>query len=116
MNLKIIKLHDEVQIMQALQHDSITLTRHTDIVKPMKKLIEIHEQIELNLLVQEMFKDYKDAPIWDTAVLKDMNQNRCELMVYYHSDFHPFSMLDKFNRDLLRFFNLMQLRTQKSII
>jgi len=109
----IIRLHDEVGMMKKLMQDSITLTRFTNITKPMKKLIEIHDLIELNLAVQSMFKDHKDAPIWDVSALKEMNINRCELMVYYHNDFDPFFVLNKFSCDLVSLFNITAIRTQK---
>jgi hypothetical protein len=114
--MNVIKLYNEVDIMLGLKADTITLIHHTQEIKPVKKLVEVHEIIDLSLAVQQLFKDYKDAPIWDLPALKDLNHIRCELMVYYHMDFHPFSVLDKFNKDLLCFFNIMELRTKNSVL
>ena len=113
--MQITRLYDEVAIMRGLKTSTFALIRYTDEIKPIKKLIEVHDIIDLNLVVQQQFQDYKDAPIWDIPALKDLNRLRCELMVYHHSEFHPFSMLDRYNSDLIRLFNIMALRTQKQI-
>jgi len=114
--MQITKLYDEVSLMQNLKVSTFTLIHHTQNIQPIKKLIEVHDIIDLNLAVQQQFQDYKDAPIWDIPALKDLNHIRCELMVYYHTEFHPFSLLMTYNKDLLVLFNIMALRTNKSII
>ena len=114
--MQIIQLHDEVAIMKGLKTSTFSLIHHTQIIQPIKKLVEVHDIIELNLIVQQQFQDYKDAPIWDVPALKDLNKIRCELMVYHNKDFKPFSLLDKYNKDLLVFFNVMALRTNKQIV
>lgn len=114
--MQIIQLHDEVAIMQGLRASTFILIHHTQAIQPIKKLIEVHDIIDLNLVVQQQFQDYKDAPIWDIPALKDLNHIRCELMVYYHTEFKPFVMLDKYNKDLLLLFSIMALRTNKPII
>jgi hypothetical protein len=113
--MELIKLHDEIKIMQGLKIDTISLIHKTESINPIKKLIEAHEIIDLNLKVGELFKDHKENPIWDEAALKDLNKIRCELIVYYYTDFRPFVALQKYNKDLITFFNVMALRTNKPI-
>jgi hypothetical protein len=102
--------------MKGLETKTISLIHHTDSIKPVKKLTEIYDIIDLKNFVQQNFKDHEDSPIWDIPALKDLNRIRCELMVFHHTDFKPLFVLDKYNKDLLLFFNLLQLRTNTILL
>ena len=103
-------------MMQSLKKASIETIHHATIIQPIKKITEIHDLIDLNLTIQQEFKDHKFAPIWDLVSLKAINQNRCEVMVFWHKDFRPFSVLDQYNRQLIKLLNIISLRTQQPII
>lgn len=106
----VVKLFDEVQMMQELRLDTVKLIHSTASIKPIKKLVEVHELIELNLLIEQRFSDYKDFPPWDYKVMKDLNLLRSELVVFHRPDFNPADRLDSFSRKMVTLFRLMELR------
>jgi hypothetical protein len=110
--MQIVSLYNEVELMKELGDSTVSLIHKTSSIQPIKKLITIHDMIQVNLTVSEIFKDHKDAPIWDKSALKEMNLLRAEILVYHHLEFTPFSALQKYNNDIIRFFNVMELREQ----
>lgn len=116
MTAQLIDLHNEVLMMEKLRENSFTLIKSTISIQPIKKIIEIHDLIDLNLTIAQQFKDYKDAPLWDIAALCDMNRNRCEIMVFHHNYFSPRMILEKYNMDLVRLFNVISMRLNRPII
>jgi hypothetical protein len=106
----ITQLYNESKLMAGLQCKTIELIHCTNEIKPIKALISLHDLIEINLAVESLFKDHKDAPIWDRAALQEISNIRRSLLVYYRPDFKPVSKFDTYNKDLIAFFNLLALR------
>lgn len=106
----VVRLHDEVQIMQELRLDTIRLIHNTAAITPIKKLVEVHEMIELNLLIEERYTDYKGLPPWDRVIMRDLNHLRAELVVFHRPDFDPAESLDLFSYKLMSLFRIMEMR------
>lgn len=102
--------------MAGLQHQTIELIHCTNEIKPIKALISLHDLIEINLAVEQMFKEHKDAPIWDKAALQEMSNIRRSLLVCYRPDFKPVIKFDTYNKDLIALFNLLSLRHNNAIL
>jgi len=114
--MQIISIHDEKGMMEKARSDSITLIQHTSTIQPIKIIIEIHDLIDLNLKIEQSFKCLEGEPIWDISALKEINRNRCEIMVFHHANFKPFSILIKYNNDLVKLLNIISLRIQNKLI
>jgi hypothetical protein len=108
--MQIVRIYDEVKLMEGLLGSTISMMHNTTSIQPIKKLVAIHDIIDLNLTVSKTFTEHKDDPIWDKSTLKEMNILRAELFVYYYSEFKPFSSLQRYNNDIIKFFNVMALR------
>ena len=88
--MNVVKLFDEVAMMTSLKEDTIHLMKKTDFVEAIKRLIQAHDIIVLNLDIQKRFRSFQDeGPIWDSAALADLRVIRRELLVYYRNEFDP---------------------------
>lgn len=102
----ILKMFDEVEILKELKDDTITLIHSTSSIKPIKKLIEVHELIDLSLVIESSFSDYKDSPPLSPTLLKDMNSLRAELVVFHRLEFAPVTKLDAFSAKMVCLFHV----------
>lgn len=106
----IVQLFDDVAIMKDLKKDIPALIHSTEAVPAIKKIISIHEIIDLNLTIEQNFKPFKDDPPWDLASIKDMNRTRIELLVFHLEDFIPKKTLFGFNEKIKSLFRIIHLR------
>ena len=110
MTMTIVKLYDEVAIMEKLKDGTLTLIQATTLIKAIKKLIEAHDIIELNLIVEKNFKNNEGHPTWDIPALIDLSKIRRELFVYYRTFFNPQKLFDNYNKDMTTLLNIITLR------
>lgn len=107
--MHVVKLFDEVALMTQLQNDTVALIHATSIINPIKKLVTAYEIINLNLLIEEKFKDFEDPP-WDIHALSDLATIRRELVVYHRTDFLPVKLLDGYSDKMVRLFHHIHTR------
>jgi len=110
---QVIKIHDEQSLMENLVRDTFALIRKADNLKPIKKLIEIHDILSININILQRFKkaDCTFDEIWlDVPTVKYLNHLRCSLMVYHHTEFNCTHDLIMYNREFCNFLNLIVLR------
>jgi hypothetical protein len=113
----IIKLQDEFVLLEDLIIDTFNLIKKTKTLAPVRKLIEIHDILNLNasILVEYKKSDLTFDEIWlDAPTLKYLNQLRCELLVYHYADFISRQEIDIYNRSFCRFLNLVLLRLKNN--
>ena len=109
----VIKLYNDVAIMNELVFDTMGLIKATESIKPIKKLITIREIIDLNLYIQQNYKEYEGNPPWDIVSLHDLNSHRIELLVFHRIEFMPAVLLDKYNSKLCQLFRTIEMNNQK---
>lgn len=81
----VIKLQDEFMLLEDLIIDTFNLIKKTKTLAPIRKLIEIHDILNLNasILIEYKKSDLTFDEIWlDAPTLKHLNHLRCELLVY----------------------------------
>lgn len=108
--MQIVRLYDEVALMNFLQDHTVKMIHATTIINAIKKLITAHEIISLNLTIEERFKDEYDNPPWDISALSDLNQIRREILIYHKPDFHPTTLVDRYNSKMTSLFNQIKIR------
>ena len=89
----LVKLFDENLLLLDLQNRTVELIHATSVIEAIKKLINAHEIISLNLDIQKRFAT-DDNLIWDLAALKDLNHTRIELLLFHRGNFKPISLVD----------------------
>lgn len=110
---QIVKLQDEQMLLEDLMDDTFQLIKRATNLNPVKKLIEIHDILSLNASLLHRFRSSEITfdEVWlDTATLKHINNLRCTLMVFHHTDFISVQELQIYNRAFCRFLNLVLLR------
>lgn len=110
---EVIKLHDEKMLLEDLILDTFRMIKRTQTLAPVRKLIEIHDILNLNasLLAQYQSSELTFDEIWlDVPTIKHLNHLRCELMVYHYADFISKQEIDIYHRAFCRFLNLVLLR------
>jgi hypothetical protein len=110
---QIVKLQDEQMLLEDLMDDTFQLIKRATNLNPVKKLIEIHDILSLNASLLHRFRSSELTfdEVWlDTATLKHLNNLRCTLMVFHHTDFISVKELQIYNRAFCRFLNLVILR------
>lgn len=116
---RVIKIHDEQTLMEDLVCDTFALIRKADNLKPIKKLIEIHDILNINIKILQRFRkaDFTFDDVWvDVPTIKYLNHLRCALMVYHHTEFSCTQDLVVYNQAFCRFLNLILLRLKNSDI
>ncbi len=111
--MRIIKLFDEVAMMNDLQNNTVDLIHATSIVMAIKKLVSVYDIIDLNLHIEKTYRSYKDNPPWDLAALTDLNQLRRELFVYHKLDFNPVFLFEKYNQKMITLFRSIRRRKER---
>ena len=107
--MRIVKLFDEVAIMNELQDDTIALIHATSFMHPIKKLVDAHENISLNLTIEERF-EYYEAPPWDIPALSDLSTIRRELVIYHRTDLDPALLIDRYSCKMIKLFRHIHTR------
>lgn len=113
MQQEVIKMYDEHSLLKDLIRDTFELIQRADNVDPIKKLIEIHDILHLNMSILQKFSksELSFDEVWvDVPTLKYLNHLRCTLMVYHHTEFSSIQDLIVYNRALCRFIHLVSLR------
>lgn len=95
----VVRLFDGEKTLKALSNETIKILHHTNAVIAIKKLLRIHDILDLNILIQQQFK----AQEWDIPALKDLNVTRAELIVFHHIDFDPYEKIYLYNNKLCSF-------------
>lgn len=108
--MKVVKLFDEVALMNELLCDTVQLIHATSLVRAIKILVTIHEIIDLNLEVQKRFMELKDEPVWDISALQDLKMMRRELNVYHKVDFDPTKLLEIYTKKMGALFHAITIR------
>jgi len=105
----VVKLFDEVALMNELKDDTIALIHATLIITPIKKLVDAHEIINLNLVIEQKFEEYEEPP-WDLPALSDLGRIRRELVLYHRPDFSPAKLIDSYSTKMIQLFHHIQTR------
>lgn len=108
----LVKLFDDVALMNQLQKEAVKVLHSTDKVPAIKKILTIHDIIALNLTIEQNFKPYKNNPPWDIPSIKELNSNRIELVVFHVYDFHPPKILLHFDAKIKKLLQTIQLQSQ----
>lgn len=111
---QVVKLFDEVRMMHELRSDTLSLIHSTTSIKPIKKLVEVHDILDITLMIEAHFSDYRDNPPWDVSLLRDMNSIRAELIVFHRPEFNPVSRLDTFSAKMLSLFHVIKANNAKA--
>ena len=93
----VVRLFDEVALMSELKSETVQLIHATTLVKAIKRLVDAHDIIALNLDIEKSFQSYNKAPPWDIPALNDLSIIRRELVVYYRQDFKPVKLVDNYS-------------------
>ena len=110
---QVIKLHDEQLLMENLLEDTFSLIKRAKKLDAVKKLVEIHDILSLNAAILAKFRESNLTfdEIWlDAPTLRHLNHLRCELLVYYHTEFTSWQEIEIYNRNFCQFLNLVLLR------
>lgn len=110
---QIFKIRDEKSLMEDLVKDTFSLIRKANNLTPIKKLIEVHDILSININILQRFKNANCSfeEIWlDVPTIKYLNNLRCTLMVYHHTEFSNINELIAYNRTFCTFLNLIILR------
>jgi hypothetical protein len=115
---QVVKLYNEQNLMMDLMGSTFGLITKTASINPVKKLVEIHDILNMNASLIQRFKSSNLTfdEVWlDVAALKHLNYLRCALMVYHHTEFTctPQELMG-YNRAFCRFLNLVILRLKNS--
>ena len=107
----LVKLFDENLLLHDLQDRTMELIHATSVIDAIKKLINAHEIISLNLDIQKKFTTTDDDNlVWDFAALKDLNHTRIELFLFHRTNFKPITLVDQYNCKIVSFLKIIQLK------
>jgi hypothetical protein len=107
--MSVVKLYDEVILMSELKDETILLIHATDMVTCIKKLIEAHDILNLNLEITKYYKDFSVDPVIDKCAFIDLNRIRTHLIVFHLGDFRPPSIVHRYSQKIIRLFNILDL-------
>jgi len=95
--------------MSELRDETLDLIHATDLVICIKKLIEAHDILNLNLEITKYYKDFSIDPVVDKCAFKDLNRIRSYLIVFHLGDFKPPSMVHRYSQKMVKLFNILDL-------
>ena len=104
----VVPIFDEFAAMRWLQDKTILLIHDTQVVIVIKKLINAHDIISLNLEIHQQFKDVET--VWDLASLQDLKRIRSELLVYHRQEFSSFRLIDRYANKMNTLFHSIETR------
>lgn len=110
-----IVLVNEIEVMNSLSDDIISLIHTTKNVQAIKKAIQMHEIIQLNLNIQNNFGKNNNDIVWDVGALNALKLHRQEMIVYHSRDFNPNTELKKFVNKIQSLLLTVQHRLQMNI-
>lgn len=102
-------IYSEEGIMRDLQSESVVLIRHTTAIPAIKKVVEAHDIVSLNLGVMQIYSTINE-PIWDLGSLQELSKIRRELLIYHKLDFDPEQKLELYGKKMAQLFRLVSLR------
>lgn len=105
---------NEIKVMSQLSSDAIKLIHSTHQITAIKKLVTVHELINLNLSVQKDFSGSEEI-VWDISALSEMKLIRHEMVVYHSRDFDPPYLLKRFIEKMQSILNTAQHRMKITI-
>lgn len=111
----IVTLYDEVRLMQELGEETVSLIHSTTLIDAIKLLVNAHDIINLNLLIQEKYREYKNLPPWDLHSLNDLSRIKREIYVYHRKDFNPSKLVDKYTGKMGKFFRVVQFNRERDL-
>jgi len=114
--MQIVRLYDEVALMSDLKTNTLELIHATSLMEAIKKLVEAHDIIELNLNVEKLFSKEIQEPQWDIPALTDLSKIRRELIVYHRPDFTPTNLLDRYSTKMMKLFRCIQIRKKLHLL
>lgn len=109
-----IVLVNEIEVMNSLSDDAVNLIHTTKNIQAIKKTIQMHEIIQLNLSIQNDFGKH-DEIVWDLGALNALKIHRQEMIVYHGRDFSPNTELKKFVNKIQSLLLTVQHRLQINI-
>jgi hypothetical protein len=112
--MSLVKLYDEVALLTQLQSSTLKLIHATEMIDAIKKLIEAHDIIVLNLDIGRRFRLLDDSLPLDICALKHLNRLRCELLVFHQTDFTPPKLVHRYSEELLDLFRLINLKEKNN--
>lgn len=113
--MEVLKLYNEVSLMEQLSGETITLIHHTKTLPAIKKLVTIGDIVTLNLKIEKEFDEYLEGPPWDLCSLSDLGTLKRELVVYHRLDFNPFRVLDYYSKMVNKLLRMVEIRTQLTL-
>ena len=109
--MKVIRLFDGPEVLNALSNDTLQILHATSVVPAIKKLITVHDILEMSLTIQKVSNI---DPPWDFGALLELSRTRRELVVYHRSDFCPVWQFDNFSSKLQRMLKLVAISYERN--
>ena len=95
--MNVVKLRDEVPLIQELSDDTLRLIYATTVMQAIKKLVSAHDILSLSLDIAKKFRsEFLYDPVIDKSAMQDLVTIRRELVVYHWIDFKPQKLLDQY--------------------
>lgn len=96
---------EERLLVQELMGETLTMCHLTREINAIKKLIRVHDILELNDNILEKFTKI-DGPVWDLASISDLELLGRELFIYHQKDFNPLLRFKQYRIELGRLVNI----------
>lgn len=108
--MKLISLHNEVKFISELLSDTIILIHHTFVIDAIKKLISAHDILNLTIILEKQYEEYKCQPPWNLATSKSLDSIRCGLITNHSDSFKPPELLTRYYIKIGKFLEMMSVR------
>lgn len=108
--MKLISLHNEVKVISELVSDTIVLIHHTFVINAIKKLVSVHDILDLTLSIEKKHEEYKCQPPWTLATSKSLDKIRASLITDHSDSFKPPELLTKYYLKIGKLLAMMSLR------
>ena len=106
----VLKLRDEVGLMSELAQDTMTMIHATSDIKPIKRLVEAHDIIQVSLDIEKTFPEFKGFPPWEKSAMRDLNSIRIDLMLHWIEAFTPKSLVQYYYGKVGTLFRLLGIK------
>ena len=98
--MNVIRLFDSEKTLKLLSEETINVIHYTNAVAAIKRLLKIHDILDLNMYIQKNFKFNENETPWDISALRELNITRAEVFIYHHIDFNPYEKIYMYNNKL----------------
>lgn len=105
----ILKLWDEKDLLIRLRDDTVLIVQNCLAVPPMKKLIEVHDILDLTINIQNQFPtEFPDPPVCDEDAMMHMKRLVQEVYIYHRAEvpMPHFEVYESKIKTLLKIFRL----------